>query len=292
MVTPINSNGRIDLAATEHITEFIIKNGTTSFVLGTTGESVSIADEHRLPFVETYVKTTNGRTMTYAGIPSNCFQNVVHFAKQYFDVGVDAVVVHLPNFYPLTDDHMLRYYESLADACPGPVILYNMPKTTHHSIPLDVIDQLSQHPNIAGLKDSETDLPRLEKAVSLWKDRDDFSILIGWAAQSAKGLALGADGIVPSAGNFIPAMFCSLYNAALKGDSETAIYYQKKIDEISQIYQKDKILSESIPALKIIMNYLGLCEPYVLPPLMEPSQTVRQEILKQIKINGIMEYGP
>ena len=69
------------------------------------------------------------------------------------DVGVDVVVAHLPNFYPLTDDHMLRYFESLADSCPGPLIVYNIPITTHHSIPLDVVSKLSQHPNVAGLKD-------------------------------------------------------------------------------------------------------------------------------------------
>lgn len=269
MVTPIKSNGKIDLAAAERIADNIINNGTSPFVMGTTGELVSIPDEERLSFAEKVVEITNGRTMTYVGISSNCFQNSLHFLKQYFDVGTDVVVAHLPNFYPL--------------------IMYNIPITAHHSIPLDVADQLSRHPNIAGLKDSEANMSRFEKAASLWKDREDFSVLMGCSKHSAEGLALGADGIVPSGGNLIPAMFSSLYQAAAKGDSETAIYYQQKADCLCKIYLKDKILSESLPALKIIMNYLGLYEPHMLSPLLEPPETVRQEIIKQVEASGIMK---
>jgi 4-hydroxy-tetrahydrodipicolinate synthase len=161
----------------------------------------------------------------------------------------------------------------------------------HHSISLDVVEKLSQHPNIAGLKDSERDVSRLEKACSLFKDNDEFSLLIGWAAQSANGLSLGADGIVPSTGNFVPAMFRSLYDSALKGDLETARHYQNKTDKIAKIYQKDKTLSESLPALKIMMNCLGLCEPYVLPPLFEPTESVRKDIIKQVESSGILELN-
>ena len=153
---------------------------------------------------------------------------------------------------------------------------------------MDLIDHLGQHPNICGLKDSERDLARLEKAISMWKERPDFSFLIGWAAQSSYGLSLGADGIVPSTGNITPDMYSKIYNAVLKGDSSTADLYQQKTGKISQIYQKDKILSESIPALKIIMNYLGLCGPHVLPPLIEPSNDVREDIHKKMKVLGLL----
>jgi 4-hydroxy-tetrahydrodipicolinate synthase len=288
MVTPVDSNGKIDLAAAERIADNLIKNGTSLFVMGTTGESVSIPDEQRLAFAKKVVETTNGKTMTYAGISSNCMQNSVHFAKHYYDVGIDVVVAHLPNYYPLTNDHILKYFESLADSYPGPLIMYNIPATAHHSIPLDVAGKLARHPNIVGLKDSERDLARLEKACSLFKDNDEFSFLIGWAAQSAHGLSLGADGIVPSTGNFVPDMFRSLYDSVLKGDLETAQHYQNKTDEIAKIYQKGKTLSESLPALKIMMNSLGLCESYVLPPLLESSESVRKDIIKQVQARGII----
>jgi dihydrodipicolinate synthase/N-acetylneuraminate lyase len=283
MVTPFDEKGKIDFVAAERITEYLIANGTTPFILGTTGECSSIPDELRLAFVEKVVKAAAGRLLTYAGIAANCFQTSVTLARQYFDAGIDVVVAHLPSYYPLNSDHMLRYFGSLADECPGPVILYNIPKTTHHSIPLKVVEKLSHHPNIWGLKDSERDLARLEQAITMWKNRTDFSYLIGWAAQAENGLAQGADGLVPSTGNFVPNIYQKLYNAVLEGDFSTSELYQQKSSDISLIYQKDLLLSETIPALKIIMNYLGLCGPNVLPPLLESSQKVRQKIIEQVE---------
>ena len=101
MVTPFTPDNRIDLGAAERMAEYLVANGAQPFILGTTGESSSIPDEHRLSFVERLVQTVKGRTLTYAGIASNCLSASVNLARQYFSAGGDAVVAHLPNYYPL-----------------------------------------------------------------------------------------------------------------------------------------------------------------------------------------------
>ena len=184
---------------------------------------------------------------------------------------------------------MQQYIESLAELVPGPVILYNIPKTTHHSIPLEIIEKASYHPNLWGLKDSERDLGRLNESISLWKDRSDFSFLIGWAAQSLYGLSRGADGIVPSTGNIRPDLYVELFNAVLENDMITAEQLQNATNDLSQIYQKDMELGESIAALKIIMNKLGLCREGVLPPLTLLSSGERQRIDGQIEKSEWLE---
>ena len=158
MITPFTKEGRIDLDAARRITEHLVTNGVSVFVLGTTGESASIPDSARPAFVKAVVDQVAGRALVYAGISGNSFITSVDLAKRYFDMGVDAVVAHPPHYYPLTPEHILRYYEALADAIPGPLILYNIPPTTHISIPLEVIEKLSYHPNIVGVKDSEGDV--------------------------------------------------------------------------------------------------------------------------------------
>ena len=42
----------------------------------------------------------------------------------------------------------------VADASPVPVILYSVPGNTTIDMPIDIVVQLSSHPNIVGLKDS------------------------------------------------------------------------------------------------------------------------------------------
>jgi len=287
MVTPFTDEGKIDIPAAERVTEHIVAGGCSPFVLGTTGEGVSVPDSQRPAFVEAIVKQAAGRTFTYAGIASNCLSNSVELAKKYFDLGINAAVANLPSFYPLTAEHMLKYYEALAEAVDGPMFVYNITITTHMSIPLEVVDKLSRHPNIVGLKDSERDEERFKKAIAMWKDRDDFSHFAGSAALSTMSLLLGSDGIVPSTGNFTPELYRDLYEAAINGDEDKANQLQEKTNELGRIYQKGRVLSQSLAALKVIMNQLGLCGEAVLPPLVKTGAAEKADILDKLAKAGI-----
>lgn len=55
----------------------------------------------------------------------------------------------------------------MADSSPVPVVLYSVPANTGLELPLDAVMQLSQHPNILGLKDSGGDVRKNKKTVFL-----------------------------------------------------------------------------------------------------------------------------
>jgi dihydrodipicolinate synthase/N-acetylneuraminate lyase len=282
MITPFTTNGDIDLSAAGRVVEHVVAGGCSPFVLGTTGESASIPMKGRSEFVRVAIAQTRGRAVAYAGIAGNCFRESVDSAKAYFDLGADCVVANLPSYYPINADQMLAYYEKLADAVGGPLMLYNITITTHMSIPLEVVEKLSHHHNIVGLKDSERNEERMAESLKLWKDRQDFTHVMGCAALSAKALLLGSDGIVPSTGNFVPKMFRQLYDAAVKGDAATAERLQKETDEMAKVYQGTRLLSQSLAALKTMMNELGLCGPAVLLPLVECGEAEKAQIRQEM----------
>jgi dihydrodipicolinate synthase/N-acetylneuraminate lyase len=289
MVTPFKDDGRLDESAVERILDFFLEAGVFPFVLGTTGEAASVHETMRHRLVNLAAKQTAGKTALYAGISSNCFEASLEAAEKYLDLGVYAVVAHLPNYYPLSSEDIFRYFEVLADHVSGPLVVYNIPQTTHMSIPLDVLENLSRHPNITGVKDSERDLERLEKAIGLWAGRDDFSHLTGWGGQMAHALSLGTDGIVPSTGNLVPGKFAEMVKAADAGDREKAIRIQERTDEISMVYQKGRLQGQSLAALKVMMHEAGLCDPAVLPPLFklgEEETTAIQTAMKSLGISG------
>ena len=267
MVTPFTDTGEIDLDAAEKITEHIAGSGACPFALGTTGETTSIRTPAKTDFVETVVKKTARRTLTYAGIIDNCTATSVEIAEQFFEAGVDAVVACVPSYYPLTGEDIINYFENLARQTGGPLMLYNIPITTGISIPLEVFDKLSHLPGVIGLKDSVRDIDRIKKAAELWKDRDDFSYLCGCTPLSMAALTAGADGIVPSVGNISPELYMKIYHAVRTGDLEQTKQCQRRSDTIGDIFQKNKGLSESLPMLKGIMHVMGFCGPKVLPPL-------------------------
>ena len=267
MVTPVTQDGRLDVESVERIIDFFAHSGVSPLLMGTTGEGNSVGLADGQLFVETAVKAAGGRIMIYAGLTGNCFEEQVRQAEVYTALGADVIVATLPTYYALTPDQMYDYYKTLADCITGPLMLYNILATTHMSIPVDIVRQLAEHPNIVGLKDSERDLERMAQCIEIAKGRDDFAYFCGWAAQSAHSLELGGNGIVPSTGNFVPEMFQQLFNAAVVGDMETANRLQDETNEIAKIYQKDRTLGQSLTALKVMMQTKGLCEPWMLMPL-------------------------
>jgi 4-hydroxy-tetrahydrodipicolinate synthase len=100
-------------------------------------------------------------------------------------------------------------------------------------------------------------------------------------------LLLGSDGIVPSTGNFTPAIYRELYEAAISGDEAKAQELQQKTNDLGAIYQKGRVLSQSLAALKVIMNKLGLCGEAVLPPLIPAGAEEKADILEKLAKAGI-----
>jgi len=291
MISPVDEKGKVDKLGVRNIITSFNNAGVHPFILGTTGEATSISFEEKREFVKAAIKSIGENTKLYAGISSNCFEESVEMAKEFSDLGVYATVANLPSYYPLTNNQMLNYFEQLANAVNGPLVIYNIVATTHMSIPLDVIEKLSHHPRIIGLKDSEKDIPRHKTAAAMFRNREDFSHMLGWAAYSAQCMLNGSDGFVPSTGNFTPKMFKELYDAGFNNNAEVAFRLQEETNEIAKIYQKDRTLGQSLAALKIMMNEKGLCGKNVLPPLTklnaEDEQKIRGNTKNILKNNNI-----
>lgn len=272
LVTPLTETYRLDEAAVGRMMAHLQANEAMPFVLGTTGESTSLSASIKKAYVNEAARLKVANTVLYAGISSNCLEESVEFANYCFDVGVDAVAATLPSYYALSESQMKRYFEQLADQLNGPLIIYNIFATTRMSIPIAVIDELSHHPKIVGIKDSERSTDRLAESLTLWANRPDFSHFMGWAARSAQALIAGSDGLVPSTGNLFPGIYRDMLKAIQDGDDEKAYYYQNQSDVFGHLYQSGRTLGESLWALKVLMREYDLCETTVMPPLQPLSK--------------------
>jgi 4-hydroxy-tetrahydrodipicolinate synthase len=267
LLTPVDSAGNIDSLSVEKLINHTVGAGNVPFVLGTTGEIFFNSKKNRVTLVKEAIKYINNNAILYAGISDNCIDNTIELAKKYTDLGVSVLVAHLPNFLPLSDNLIVRYFETLADKCPAPIMIYNIVSITHMSIPIDILEQLSHHKNIVGLKDSERDYDRIRELARRFSNREDFSLFIGWTEKSAEALTLGFDGIIPNTANVVPKLFKSLYDAAVNGNTELANKFQIKAEELGKLVQANKTMTQTIPELKVLMKHLNICQEYVLPPL-------------------------
>lgn len=283
MVTPLTKDGDIDVAAVERIIENFAQNSVSALIMGTTGEGNSVPVEYGIKMIEAAARTAKGRITIYAGLPGNCVKEQIEAAKKFIAAGADVIAATLPCYYALQPEQMYNYYKTMADVLTVPLMLYNITITTHMSIPLDIIEKLSHHPNIVGLKDSENNVPRLEEALKMFAGRDDFAYFCGCAANSAVALKNGADGIVPSVGNYLPKIYQDLFIAGVNGDTEKAEELQQETIEIGKINTTGLTLGESLAGLKVIMNEAGLCGTNMLPPLTELDNETAGQIREKAK---------
>lgn len=283
MVSPFTEDFTIDGPAVGRIIDSFVENGVTPFVLGTTGEVASLSPSQKTDMVKEAFRHTSGRVSLLAGIANNSLFASIEEGKRYADLGVDALVSLVPNYYPIEDIHARKWFEKLADHLPIPLFLYNIPATAHHSISLDLIEELSHHPNIIGIKDSENNEQRLTESLNRWGKRDDFLFLVGCAALSSFGLNRGADGIVPSVANLVPELYQHLFESAKKGDFETANKYQEMTNLVSSYCQSGRNVTGAIPALKALMSIKGLCGLQVMPPMMRMNKSEEKEFLEIMK---------
>lgn len=267
-VTPFTPAGGIDEGAIGRIVDYLISCRVAGvFPLGTTGEAASIERDDKRRVVAATVRHVGGRAMVYAGISGNCFRESIDAAAAYQQLGVSAVVAHAPSYYPLADDELECYFMRLADRISLPLVLYNIPSTTHHSIPLDVVDRLRTHPKIIAIKDSACDRERLTELLRRCGGRGGFPVLVGASVNFAIGLRHGAAGLVPSGAQIIGDTYQAMFEAGICGRWDEVERLQHETDTVAAGYLKGRTLGQGLAVLKAIMEQRGLCGRTMLPPL-------------------------
>lgn len=286
MVTPVTKSGSLDEPAVERLVDFLLAGGVDGiFVLGTTGEGASVPQSFRHRLVDRTVARVNHRARVYAGLSD--LKNLA-VANDYFHAGADAVVARPPVSYPLDD--LLPSFQSLLGGLEGPLILYNIPATTNVSIPLDVVGELLGHPRLAGIKDSENDSERLEQLLGRFGDHPEFSVFVGVGTLMARGLKLGAEGIVPSVGNLIPQVCHNLCLAAQRSDWAETERHSERMKAVAALYQNGRNLGQSLAMLKAALHCLGICESEVLPPFLPPSRNEIENLRTKMLELGLLSF--
>jgi dihydrodipicolinate synthase/N-acetylneuraminate lyase len=275
MVSPFTPQGRIDEPAVDRIVEHLIRGGSHGiFALGTTGEAASIHPDDRHVLVARTVRAVNGRALVYAGIASTRFRESLESAADYAALGVDAFVAHVPADYTLSNDQIETYFSRLADQISRPLVLYNIPSTTHQSIPVDAVDRLRRHPNILALKDSSGDPARIAELLRITGGRDGFPILLGNSSHFADGLKHGGLGLVPSGAHLEPQLYRSMFDAAIANRLTEVEQLQHQSDILAARFLKGRTLGQGLAALKALLEERGLCGRTMLPPLTDHSGPV------------------
>jgi len=137
-------------------------------LLGSTGEAVALDDAESREVLRVAADAAVPEKVLIAGVGRESVKGTVELAEAAAQFHYDAVLVKTPTYYASQMSYaaVLHYFRSVADRSPLPVLLYNIPRCVPYDIPVEMLGELAQHPNIIGIKDSSGDLPRIGATVA------------------------------------------------------------------------------------------------------------------------------
>ena len=141
-------------------------------VLGSTGEAVELDDTESRDVLRASAEATTPEKVLIAGVGRESVKATIELAEAAAQLQYDAVLVRPPSYYAgqLSSAAVLHYFRSVADRSPLPVVLYNIPKCVPYQIPIELIAELAQHPNIIGIKDSSGSVDRIRDSVAATRE--------------------------------------------------------------------------------------------------------------------------
>jgi len=257
-------------------------------VLGSNGESVHLEEQEKLRLIEQVRKNAPADRQVIAGTGLFSTDQTIELSRRAADVGADGVLV-LPPFYfrgQMSDNALRTHFESVAEASPVPIIIYNMPANTGLDLSADLLVALSSHPNIAGIKDSSGSIAKLAEIRR--RCEPGFAILAGSAGFLLPALAVGAHGGVLALANIAPKTCLAIYRCAQEGRWEEARVLQLRISRANRAVTRQW----GVPALKQAMDLLGLIggpPRRPLQPLDPKTAQTLQAILTEAGIQPMKE---
>ncbi len=173
------------------------------------------------------------RLPVIVGITDTSMTESVNLARAAADAGAHALVLAMPYYFANSQAELVGYVQHLAAQVPLPVFLYNAPSNVHHVIRLDTARKLSELPNVIGLKDSGFNMIYFHKLVWLFRDRPDFTLLVGPEELTAEAVLLGGHGGMCGGANIYPKLYVDMYKAAAAGNLPELNKLHSRIMQIS-----------------------------------------------------------
>lgn len=280
ITTPFSDSDELDPAALEHNVRSLMAHGLRGIVVaGSTGEAALLDDGDREHLLRWSRPLVTGDRLLIAGVGAESTRATLRNASRAAANGADAVLVVAPHYFgALMSDIVIRdHYTRVADESPLPVILYNIPKHMHFSIPPAVVRELAQHENVVAIKDSSGDAELLR--AYLGSQSADFTVLTGSGGFVKVALEMGARGGIIAATMFAPSLVVAVAEAVARRDIATAETLQNRLTPLARV-----IVGElGPPGIKAAMDVVGLRGGPPRAPLQSLARKDRERIRQLLR---------
>jgi 4-hydroxy-tetrahydrodipicolinate synthase len=274
-ITPFDDRNQVDLKALETIVNRLVDNGSHAIAaLGSAGVLPYLSDEERECVTEATLRFVKKRIPVMIGVSCLTTQETVRHARFAESAGASAVMVIPMSYWKLTDQEILKYFDTVANAISIPIMAYNNPATAGTDMRPELLAKLLEISNVTMIKESTGDINRLHRLVQL--AGDDVAFFNGSNPLALDAFVAGASGWCTAAANLIPELNLSLYQAVVEeNDLKLALDVFHRQLPLLQF-----IVAEGLPrSVRAGLEMLGVHAGHLRQPLLdlsvEKSQTLK-----------------
>lgn len=278
LLTPYTPDNKVNhQVLAEHIRRLLDRGIDGFYVSGSSAETFLLCDDERREVLNTVMRANEGRGKVICHVGAISTDAAVEYAKFAKEAGVDAVSAISPFYYKFSKREIINYYKDIMAATDLPMFVYNFPNQSGFAVSEDVVEELREAGNLAGIKYTSSDFFLMERIKTkhpelvMWNGYDEMLLC---------GLTMGADGGIGSTYNCIPHLIRKVYDSYRAGDLAEAERWQRHTNYVIEAICKYGVFA----SIKTILGFEGLnfggCrKPF--SPMTEEGEKELREIYEQ-----------
>lgn len=289
--TPLHPDQSLDLDRIPGVVDHLESDGITAlYVLGSTGEGVSLSSPERRAVAEAYVEVARGRLPVAIQVGHDSLLEAGGLAEHAQNIGADAISAAPPSYFkPESTEVVIACLAEIAARAPElPFYYYHVPVMTGVHLDMNEFLRLGAErvPTLVGVKYSD---PRLHDFQVCQESirAGGFDFVFGVDEMLMAGMAAGMRGAVGSTYNFAAPLYLRIIEAFERGDLAQAREDQARAAEMVDVIVRTCGRS----GLKAMMGVIGLdCGPPRLPQEMARAEDV-EKMTESLDAIGFFEWG-
>ena len=209
---PTDANGRVDRPSLAAHLAFEKRAGIHGVLaLGSTGEFPHFTVEERKHVLATVAELA-APLPVFANVTDIRPRAAIELGRTAKSLGLPAIALMPPVFYPVSQADMLAYFLHVAAAVDLPVMLYNFPELTGKRIDLATVAAFADRAPMIAIKQSGGEFAYHQELIALGREKG-FAVMSGSDTRLAEVFGLGAAGCIGGLVNIVPELMVHLYRA-------------------------------------------------------------------------------
>lgn len=156
------------------------------------------------------------------------------FARQ---LGLPAIAIMPPGFFPSSQDDVLAHFLHAADAAELPAFLYNFPELIGTRIGPEIVAAFADRAPMAGIKQSGGEFAYHRELIKLGAEKK-FVVFSGADTRLPEVFALGAVGCIGGLVNIAPELMLHLFDVCREGKSGDITLAFERLKQIGAIVDR------------------------------------------------------